>query len=571
MSSNGSPIIKENFLEQIWSISTTLTDEAMSAALNKANEMNFDVNRGIVPMRETFINLASARDTLLDAIEKRKLVQLPITVQREVLASLQAISKSLQGLAAGTDEIVNLTNGVENLNTSIWKYGLHNLSEEVLGYQTKLNQIKVLEVQVSQLLSELEAIRPAAESARTASDEIVHRSGEVQAALDEIKKTQASAGTLLDQIKATDNTVTALSTTIQHQEKQGGELTSNIRTANNEMLALEGSIKKFYGEVEEYRNKINEANQNTASLIRTVGSDSQELIDETTRRVDEALNALHKEQESTAASLAEKVESHLSGERAKLELLLDTTKTETIAVQKDTASDLKNRIEAAGKTVSKLTLDAQATVNELEENFAKNSAETIEANKQRTDLLIDELGKLKDQVRDQIQQATGFTLFGAFQARQNQIAKSKNFWVYAIATLVAISAAVTIWIAHEAQYYSANDFAFWIKLSLTLPLGFALTFCTVQYSRERRLEEEYAFKSSISVSLNPYRDLIHSMLAGEGAADQSKYTEFVIDSVRNVFTPPMDKVFEVDKKPGLTAKTFKQTAEIIGTAVKAAK
>src|SRR5205814_6492600 len=130
-------------------------------------------------------------------------------------------------------------------------------------------------------------------------------------------------------------------------------------------------------------------------------------------------------------------------------------------------------------------------------------------------------------------------------------------WAGAIAVLVLISAGVTAWIAHEAQAYSAYSFAFWVKLSLTIPLGFAITFCTVQYSRERRLEEEYAFKSSISVSLNPYRDLIHSILEKDGQVDQSKYTDFVIGSVTNVFTSPTDRVFENEKKPSLTKKTFK--------------
>jgi hypothetical protein len=210
-------------------------------------------------------------------------------------------------------------------------------------------------------------------------------------------------------------------------------------------------------------------------------------------------------------------------------------------------------------------------LSQLERNLATRSEETIEANQKKTTELIAELAKLKDQIREQIQQATGFQLFGAFQARQNEIAKSKNIWVYAIGSLVLISAGVTIWIAHEAQFYSVNNFAFWVKLSLTVPLAFAITFCTVQYGRERRLEEEYAFKSSVSVSLNPYRDLVHSILEKDGQVDQSKYTDFVIGSVTNVFTPPTDKVFDAEKKSGFTQKTFKQTAEIIGAAVKAAK
>jgi len=78
-----------------------------------------------------------------------------------------------------------------------------------------------------------------------------------------------------------------------------------------------------------------------------------------------------------------------------------------------------------------------------------------------------------------------------------------------------------------------------------------------------------AFNLRLS-SLNPYRELIQSIVE-KGGADLSKYTDFVIDSVRHVFTPPTDKVFEREKKSGLTEKTLKQTAEIIGSAVKAAK
>jgi hypothetical protein len=134
-----------------------------------------------------------------------------------------------------------------------------------------------------------------------------------------------------------------------------------------------------------------------------------------------------------------------------------------------------------------------------------------------------------------------------------------------------VSAGVTVWIAREAQYYRADSLAFWVKLSLTLPLGYAIGFCTVQYNKERRLEEEYAFKASISVSLNPYRDLIHSILKEDGTDDQTKYSDFVVDSVRNVFTPPTDKVFDSEHRSGVTEKALKSAAELLGTAVKAAK
>ena len=155
MSTNGTPLLKDDLLGQIFSICTTLTDEAMDAAAKKAKEVGFDPNRGLVPLAESFINLSAARAILEDAIEKQKLVQLPITVQKELLANIETVSKSLQGLMGGVDEVVNLSTAIEVLNTSIWKYGLHNLSDEVLGYQRKLNQIKNQELQISKLKEEL--------------------------------------------------------------------------------------------------------------------------------------------------------------------------------------------------------------------------------------------------------------------------------------------------------------------------------------------------------------------------------------------------------------------------------
>jgi len=563
-------VSKDDFLGQIWSISTTLTEEAMAAALKKGKEATFDLDRGIVPLRESFINLSSGRVVLEDAIEKQKLVQLPITVQKELLSNLETIAKSLQGLADGTDEVVNLTNGIELLNTSIWKYGLHNLSDQVLGYQKKLNQIKTQEVQLSKATAELETAQRAAVKASSAASEIEQKRAEAFAALEQLKQSSAASNVLGEQLKETATKISAVYSTIQQQEKQSGELTASTKTANNELIALDASIRKFYAEVEEYRNKISQTGEDAANLIRASEASVKKLVDGTTATFEAAVEALQKTEKSVTDELTNQVNSKALETREALVKLSSETRSTLDTLQEEMQAKLETSLEHVDTASSKLQTDTKTKIEELEEQLNQRSTETIEANHAKAQSLLEELAKLKDQIREQIQQATGFQLFGAFQSRQNQIAKSKRIWVYAIAALVVISAGVTIWIAHEAQYYNVNSFAFWVKLSLTVPLGFALTFCTVQYSRERRLEEEYAFKSSISVSLNPYRDMILAILE-KGGADLTKYTDFVIDAVRNVFTPPTDKVFEGEKKSQFTEKTFKQAAEIIGSVVKASK
>jgi hypothetical protein len=341
--------------------------------------------------------------------------------------------------------------------------------------------------------------------------------------------------------------------------------------SSNELASLDASIRKFYGEVDEYRRKISQSTEDANKLLLSAETSLTKLTEEVTSKTNEAILSVQSHSRSLNDELVGKLDTKISDDKRQLSAQISEAHSTIGALQDSTEGKVSTFIAEAKEALARASRDAGLRSEELETKLQEPADETIGVNQEKTNKLIDELAALKEQIREQIQQANAFRLFGAFQSRQNDISKSKLFWVWAIAGLVLISAGVTVWIAHEAQSYSVHSFAFWVKLSLTIPLGFAITFCTVQYSRERRLEEEYAFKSTISVSLNPYRDLVHSILEKDGQVDQSKYTEFVINSVNNVFTSPTERVFESDKKGNLTKKTFKEVAEIIGTGVKAAK
>jgi hypothetical protein len=70
---------------------------------------------------------------LLDAVQTRKLVQLPLRLQYSLYDQAERIAHQLTSLVNGTDEIVNLVDSVEDITAAIWQYNLHNLSGEVLG------------------------------------------------------------------------------------------------------------------------------------------------------------------------------------------------------------------------------------------------------------------------------------------------------------------------------------------------------------------------------------------------------------------------------------------------------
>ncbi len=447
-------------IDRMWEILTTLTEESKKAALAKCVELSLDTNRGEVSLDESYINLNAAVIILKDAIEQRKLIQLPITIQTVLVAILESIAKHQTNLIAGSDEVINLSNAIEKLNTTIWQYGLHNLSNEVLGYQTKLNQLKTLEKDATRINDELKDGLKLKKKLDQLHNEAEKQLGLISQSSTAANQVSTEIAQALNATTDSSQKVSALLATVQQNETSSTQRLASSVQNDAEISALEKKIKEFFTQINDYRTKI----------------------DETT--------------DSAAATVAN-----------------NTTQTNT---------------------------------------------------------LITKLADLEDQIKKQIQKATGFSLFHSFQTRQESISKSKNFWVKVLAVLLAATAALTIYLVNTVTGF---DTAFFLKLSLSIPLIFAISFCTVQYSRERRLEEEYAFKSNISISLVPYQELVEKLVSIDQPEERQRYATFIMDSITKVFTSPTEEIFkEKNKGKGLgDVKTVKQITELIEAVSKGLK
>ncbi len=135
-------------IDEIWQLLKKLSGDAHSTVLSKCTEHGFNPGEGPVPLAESYVNLNWSCNVLRDAIEKKKLIQFPITLQMVLLDSLRAIEKHQQDLVEGTNSVASLVFAIEKLYADIWLYRLNDMSDEQLGYQIKLNQLKELETSV---------------------------------------------------------------------------------------------------------------------------------------------------------------------------------------------------------------------------------------------------------------------------------------------------------------------------------------------------------------------------------------------------------------------------------------
>ena len=266
-------------IEKIWNLLTTFTQEAQQAAISKCVELGYDPNRGRITLAESYVNLRTGCDILRDAIEKQKLIQLPITVQDVLAGLLESISKAQTNLAAGTDEVVVLVGEIEKLNAAIWQYGLHNLSEEVLGYQTKLNTLKSLELTAIQMMAtvkegvQLKEQMDAVLNEAKAHEGVAKQSAEASVATnlactEALKATSASSTTaseVLTLIQQTDSSAKELLTAskagndeIQQHRVAISGLVATFTTLKNELEINKATQQQLFAEFEGYREQVKE-------------------------------------------------------------------------------------------------------------------------------------------------------------------------------------------------------------------------------------------------------------------------------------------------------------------------
>jgi uncharacterized protein YoxC len=374
-------------IDKIWEILTTFTEEAQNAAFAKCKELGFDTSRGIVPLDESFINLNTAKFILVDAIEKKKLIQLPITVQKTLFNNLEAISKYLVGLTGGTDQITNLTDTIEQLNTAIWQFGFHNLSEEVLGYQTKLNQLKIQDVEIKRIKNDLE----------------------------------------------------------------GG-------------LNLKNKLEILIGEVEK-----------TTEKLQSITTSS----DENAKKINDNL--------TQSAEINQKTTQILSA----------IQQTEKGAKElSSTMETLKGKVDNWAKEIKELSEKSEKIKEGLNEREKK------------LNLLIENTDNTLKRVEDLLPGATSAGLASSFRQRKEDITKSKKYWVVGFVGSLIFLVLMVSWIIYAFTEH-IGKVEWWAYLLQRVPLTFPLIwlgwFFGRNYGHKIRLEEDYAFKESISRSFEGYK------------------------------------------------------------------
>ncbi len=538
---------KSELSQQIWDAITTLTPEAQDAGLKKAEELGYNLNQGRIPLAETLINLNHARDVLLEIIEKKKLGQLPLKIQYSLVVQAQRVSQVLLSLINGADAVQALEDSVDDLTSSIWQYNLQNLSGQLLGFTEKMNQLKRQETTIRQvhrmavafiaekekaegILSKLSDVDANAAVIFTALGET---SSKCESIVSEIGKNAEATRVTLTQIEASNESASKSAEACAVAAERSSTLVADAEATRQQATE---SLQKLGETLQSASNQINEGKDEIKNAVEALTLSVLQSRDAAKAELDTATAELRKavdQQNKTLTDLVTNAEARLT----------QSEKTQKIALD----GSLEQFEKLREVKFKEIDTEFHKVSTDLE---AKGSA-SIEKNDAELKRLTSELEALEGQIRESINRATGFSLFHSFQKRQEDLAKAKNHWAIALGVAVAISLIASGTFIYSLQYVHEYNAAFFLKLSISLPIIYTIAFCNLQYSRERALEEEYAFKSNISISLDAYERLIKRVVDASKPEELSKYTAFLIGSVNQVFTPPTaHKSVEGEEKSG---------------------
>lgn len=219
-----------------------------------------------------------------------------------------------------------------------------------------------------------------------------------------------------------------------------------------------------------------------------------------------------------------------------------------LAEKEGEAQEKLQQIRTSSEEVSRVEQQAEKTLSR-----AKNSADEVgtkekeittffeEIQDARTELdqikedtraLVERNEDLEQQVEDQLQRATGAALFQEFDKRRTVLGTAKWIWAgFSVLSLVG----TVVWSVFLANSAADPDAVFYVKLGGTVPLLAVVVFCLSQYGRERRAEEEYAFKSALSLSLVPYKELVEDL---ETSQQDAEYAKFLTRTIGQIYESP---------------------------------
>lgn len=260
-------------------------------------------------------------------------------------------------------------------------------------------------------------------------------------------------------------------------------------------------------------------------------------------------------------------------------LLAEATSSNTIITQLVSNSTNKDtEIDGILKYIKDKVTTITESITEYQTSFTTIQTETTQLKEQLQTGITDSLQKLEkakegiefiESKKSEIVRLTGMagdgSLGSKFDQRQVTLAGGLSFWKWGVPAVTALS---ILWVITVFTWLPSHTDNIWINLLVSLlktsPSFILMGFVFSQYSKERNLQEEYAFKSAVAMTLTAYSGML------EKSDDPTNKTrqDMLLNSIQQVYLQPRIHPEKQDKIYSMNGKHLKEAIQTLSEAVK---
>ena len=286
--------------------------------------------------------------------------------------------------------------------------------------------------------------------------------------------------------------------------------------------------------------------------------------------------------------------SQIESEKGALSQFLEQKKEELRLISETltTVTNQKNEIDNTFKNIGQSDADIRAIhKNQLdlfeqikqqkenqEKDYKANSDRLIDDDKRFNEIIdsgnqkIEYFNSLKEFIENkqkEIVKLTGLAADGSlghtFNTRKEDLKKPVNFWKWAMPIMTGLT---VVWVVCVfTQFFTTLPNSFdWnlvlVNIVKTIPMFILLGFTVNQYTKERNLQEEYAFKAAVAMTITAYSDKISDVKTKE---------QLIIDAVNKVYVAPKIQSEKSGSVFSFSTKKLNETLSSLTEAVKQIK
>jgi uncharacterized coiled-coil DUF342 family protein len=466
---------------------------------NKSIILNFTNPPDNIPTLEsTLSNNDLLVSCLIKIYELDKAKYLPLNITSSLMNSIKDIMRIIQLFKQEPQNqtyFTDILNGMDKLYTLCLQYGLITFG---FSGKEETQLIENVRNEIDEINSETKSLRKMLKTHKEKADTILT---DFDQNIKQLKSdAQKRLNTFDEDLKAGKNSADDTVSKITGMLDVVNTHQNSVKTILDKITENNTNIQQALDRIKENEKQSQGILQNTATMSSKVNEYLQTVstnVAEVKAKVDSANQSLAnvKQKEKEISDFYQKLESY---------------KAEMIEVKKKADADY---------------IEIKTSCNSNLEKYNEEIRNLINQNK-----------KYQEDIKDLLHKAVSAGLFSVFKQRQEFLAKGRKFWRWAVICSSILVAAMIIFVSWG--WSTKPDIIFFVRLGVMIPLAFLMYFTAAQYRRERQAEEEYAFKSAISFSLEPYRDLLLRMRqSGELEAD------FVKKLMDDIFDNPVPRLY----------------------------